>query len=136
MLGTAAVTYTATDRSTSVAGRPGAGDRHGRARRAAARRRGRRGTGARRRATGAVLGRPRHRAARPRTGPPGFAVPLRPRRAPTAGPLAALLARNAATVPAYGPDLNLAGALELTATSVGSADGPEPAPHPVERDRT
>ncbi|MFE9878211.1 serine protease [Streptomyces sp. NPDC005784] len=52
---------------------------------------------------------------------PGFAVPLRG----TAGPLADLLARNAATVPAYGADLNLAGALELTATSVGS-DGPRP----------
>ncbi|MGW3847028.1 trypsin-like peptidase domain-containing protein [Streptomyces fagopyri] len=50
-----------------------------------------------------------------------FAVPL---RAPGArGPLAALLARNAATVPAYGADLNPAGVLELTATSVGS-DGP------------
>jgi hypothetical protein len=52
---------------------------------------------------------------------PGFAVPLRG----FAGPLAELLARNAATVPAYGADLNLAGALELTATSVGS-DGPRP----------
>ncbi|WP_405868899.1 trypsin-like peptidase domain-containing protein [Streptomyces sp. NBC_00005] len=50
----------------------------------------------------------------------GFAVPLRP--VPD-GPLAALLARNAATVPAYGADLNLAGVLELTATSVGQ-DGP------------
>ncbi|MEU1519691.1 trypsin-like peptidase domain-containing protein [Streptomyces sp. NPDC005811] len=50
----------------------------------------------------------------------GFAVPLRP-AAP--GPLADLLARNAATVPAYGADLNLAGVLELTATSVAS-DGP------------
>ncbi|MFF3717566.1 serine protease [Streptomyces prasinus] len=49
----------------------------------------------------------------------GFAVPLRP--AP--GPLAVLLAENAATVPAYGTDLNLAGVLELTATSVGQ-DGP------------
>ncbi|MER6957712.1 trypsin-like peptidase domain-containing protein [Streptomyces sp. NPDC000618] len=39
------------------------------------------------------------------------------------GPLAELLVRNAATVPAYGADLNLAGILELTATSVGS-DGP------------
>ncbi|MDQ0583818.1 trypsin-like peptidase domain-containing protein [Streptomyces rishiriensis] len=39
------------------------------------------------------------------------------------GPLAELLARNAATVPAYGADLNLAALLELTATSVGS-DGP------------
>ncbi|MER5428671.1 trypsin-like peptidase domain-containing protein [Streptomyces sp. NPDC002588] len=46
----------------------------------------------------------------------GFAVPLRPAPAP----LAELLARNAATVPAYGADLNLAGVLELTATSVGS----------------
>lgn len=68
---------------------------------------------------------------------PGFAVPLRG----VAGPLADLLARNAATVPAYGADLNLAGVLELTATSVGS-DGPRPhgpsgcagpAPEPVER---
>ncbi|MFE7861070.1 trypsin-like peptidase domain-containing protein [Streptomyces sp. NPDC057403] len=50
----------------------------------------------------------------------GFAVPLRP--AP-GGPLADLLAANAATVPAYGADLNLAGVLELTATSVGQ-DGP------------
>ncbi|MFF3939811.1 trypsin-like peptidase domain-containing protein [Streptomyces phaeofaciens] len=76
----------------------------------------------------------------------GFAVPLRP----ATGPLAELLARNAATVPAYGADLNLAGVLELTATSVGS-DGPpgtlaghlgrtgaeDPGPHalvpPVER---
>ncbi|MFI7502951.1 trypsin-like peptidase domain-containing protein [Streptomyces sp. NPDC049687] len=50
----------------------------------------------------------------------GFAVPLRPA---AAGPLAELLARNAATVPAYGADLNLAGVLQLTSTSVGS-DGP------------
>ncbi|NNN37874.1 serine protease, partial [Streptomyces sp. S3(2020)] len=50
----------------------------------------------------------------------GFAVPLLP--AP-AGPLAELLGENAATVPAYGVDLNLAGVLELTATSVGQ-DGP------------
>ncbi|WP_432189690.1 trypsin-like peptidase domain-containing protein [Streptomyces sp. Tue6028] len=49
---------------------------------------------------------------------PGFAVPLR-----GVPGLAALLARNAASVPAYGADLNLAGALELAATSVGS-DGP------------
>ncbi|MFJ6083103.1 trypsin-like peptidase domain-containing protein [Streptomyces sp. NPDC092369] len=49
----------------------------------------------------------------------GFAVPLRP----DAGPLADLLTENAATVPAYGADLNLAGVLELTATSVGQ-DGP------------
>ncbi|CAM5259488.1 serine protease [Streptomyces violaceorubidus] len=45
----------------------------------------------------------------------GFAVPLR--RAAT-GPLAELLVENAATVPAYGADLNLAGVLALTATSV------------------
>ncbi|MFI6036126.1 trypsin-like peptidase domain-containing protein [Streptomyces sp. NPDC051315] len=62
----------------------------------------------------------------------GFAVPLRP--APPDGPLAELLARNAATVPAYGADLNPAGVLELTATSVGS-DGPvgDPSWTPVER---
>ncbi|MDX3496990.1 serine protease [Streptomyces turgidiscabies] len=57
-----------------------------------------------------------HRAA-------GFALPLRGRLADGPGPLTELLARNAATVPAYGADLNLAGVLELTATSVGS-DGP------------
>ncbi|WP_234439892.1 serine protease [Streptomyces bicolor] len=50
----------------------------------------------------------------------GFAVPLRPL---ADGPLAELLAENAATVPGYGADLNLAGVLELTATSVGQ-DGP------------
>ncbi|MFJ7078898.1 trypsin-like peptidase domain-containing protein [Streptomyces sp. NPDC098781] len=50
----------------------------------------------------------------------GFAVPLLP---PPDGPLAELLAENAATVPAYGADLNLAGVVELTATSVGQ-DGP------------
>ncbi|WP_372448740.1 hypothetical protein [Streptomyces musisoli] len=49
----------------------------------------------------------------------GFAVPLRP----ADGALAALLARNAATVPGYGADLNLAGILQLTTTSVGQ-DGP------------
>ncbi|WP_254406548.1 serine protease, partial [Streptomyces sp. AC627_RSS907] len=68
----------------------------------------------------------------------GFAVPL-----PAApGPLADLLAENAATVPAYGTDLNLAGVLALTATSVGQ-DGPPEAPpgsagavEPVERTDT
>ncbi|MGW0885158.1 trypsin-like peptidase domain-containing protein [Streptomyces sp. NPDC002671] len=50
----------------------------------------------------------------------GFAVPLRP----ADGPLAELLARNAATVPGYGADLNLAGVLELTATSVGQDGSP------------
>ncbi|MEU2716579.1 hypothetical protein [Streptomyces sp. NPDC007205] len=50
----------------------------------------------------------------------GFAVPLRP----ADGPLAELLARNAATVPAYGADLNLAGILQLTATSAGQDSPP------------
>ncbi|MFI0512917.1 trypsin-like peptidase domain-containing protein [Streptomyces sp. WSLK1-5] len=50
----------------------------------------------------------------------GYAVPLGGVRT---GPLADLLAENATTVPAYGADLNLAGVLELTATSVGQ-DGP------------
>ncbi|MEV6756491.1 trypsin-like peptidase domain-containing protein [Streptomyces sp. NPDC051214] len=71
-----------------------------------------------------------HRAA-------GFAVPLREAAAADpGGPLAELLARNAATVSAYGRDLNLAGALHLAATSVGS-DGPRPALlEPVERPDT
>ncbi|GGS87951.1 trypsin-like peptidase domain-containing protein [Streptomyces cinerochromogenes] len=58
----------------------------------------------------------------------GFAVPLRP----ADGALAALLTRNATTVPAYGADLNLAGILQLAATSVGQ-DGPPSAPEPLER---
>ncbi|MYX16947.1 serine protease [Streptomyces sp. SID8374] len=60
----------------------------------------------------------------------GLALPI-PRGA-DAG-LDALLARNATAAPAYGPDLNLAGALQLTATSVGSADGPKARTAPVER---
>ncbi|MEU9452336.1 trypsin-like peptidase domain-containing protein [Streptomyces sp. NPDC048277] len=51
----------------------------------------------------------------------GFAVPL---HHPDSAPLTALLTRNAATVPSYGIDLNLAGILELTATSVAQ-DGPQ-----------
>ncbi|MDF9816010.1 serine protease [Streptomyces sp. SPB162] len=62
----------------------------------------------------------------------GFAVPLRA----AWGPLAELLARNAATVPAYGPHLNLAGALQLTATSVGSAAVPREWREPVARPET
>ncbi|MEU6183679.1 trypsin-like peptidase domain-containing protein [Streptomyces coeruleorubidus] len=65
----------------------------------------------------------------------GFAVPLHPRAPAAAGPLAELLAENAATVPAYGADLNLAGVLELTGTSV-ALDGPPGGtglPEPVER---
>ncbi|MEU0408668.1 trypsin-like peptidase domain-containing protein [Streptomyces griseorubiginosus] len=60
----------------------------------------------------------------PVTGPPAETPVTGPlaENAPT-DPLAALLAENAATVPAYGADLNLAGVLELTATSVGQ-DGP------------
>ncbi|MFB8037365.1 trypsin-like peptidase domain-containing protein [Streptomyces sp. NPDC056004] len=61
----------------------------------------------------------------------GFAVPLRP--AGTGGPLDALLRRNATSVPGYGRDLNLAGALHLTATSLGSATGPDALPDLVER---
>ncbi|MGV9560671.1 trypsin-like peptidase domain-containing protein [Streptomyces sp. NPDC003522] len=61
----------------------------------------------------------------------GFAVPLRP--GPPGGPLADLLARNAATVPAYGADLNLAGVLELAATSVGSGGPPAHLHAAVER---
>ncbi|MEV7196129.1 trypsin-like peptidase domain-containing protein [Streptomyces sp. NPDC093510] len=66
--------------------------------------------------------------------PAGYAVPLRDAAAADpGGPLAELLARNAATVPAYDDDLNLAGALHLTATSAGS-DGPHATLlEPVER---
>ncbi|WP_432111189.1 serine protease [Streptomyces sp. YPW6] len=80
-------------------------------------------------ATGAVLGilstalTAPHEAA-------GLALPI-PRG--TDDTLDALLRRNAAVAPAYGPHLNLAGALQLTATSVGSADGPEARTEPVER---
>ncbi|MFI7235134.1 serine protease [Streptomyces cyaneofuscatus] len=61
----------------------------------------------------------------------GLALPI-PRGADAA--LDALLVRNATAAPAYGPDLNLAGALQLTATSVGSADGPKARTAPVERE--
>ncbi|MEU2182143.1 serine protease [Streptomyces thermolilacinus] len=48
--------------------------------------------------------------------PAALAVPLAAAASrDPAGPLAALLRRNAATVPAHGPDLNLAGTLQLTA---------------------
>ncbi|MFI6645557.1 trypsin-like peptidase domain-containing protein [Streptomyces sp. NPDC050504] len=63
----------------------------------------------------------------------GFALPL---RAEGPGPLAELLRRNAATVPGHGPDLNLAGVLQLTATSIGPFGrfGPPSGwPEPVER---
>ncbi|MEU7046251.1 serine protease [Streptomyces varsoviensis] len=67
----------------------------------------------------------------------GFAIPLRATAAADPqGPLAALLARNSATVPAYGPELNLAGALQLTALSLGPADGPRPWGEPAARPDT
>ncbi|MET7618782.1 trypsin-like peptidase domain-containing protein [Streptomyces sp. NPDC005408] len=66
----------------------------------------------------------------------GFALPLRAAGMPPDGPLAELLRRNAATVPAYGYDLNLAAVLELTATSVGPVGGPSAWPDPVERPDT
>ncbi|MCJ0872349.1 serine protease [Streptomyces sp. AP-93] len=65
----------------------------------------------------------------------GFAVPLAAAAAADpGGPLAALLERNAATVPGYGADLNLAGALRLTGTTLGAAlpaGGPEPVDRPA-----
>ncbi|MFF0039603.1 trypsin-like peptidase domain-containing protein [Streptomyces mirabilis] len=57
----------------------------------------------------------------------GFAVLLR--TPGVTGPLAELLDRNATTVPAYGADLNPAGVLELTATSMRS-EGPGAATSP------
>ncbi|MER5982424.1 trypsin-like peptidase domain-containing protein [Streptomyces sp. NPDC001787] len=83
--------------------------------------------------TGAVLGvlctalRAAHEAA-------GLALPLAAGPEGAQGPLGALLRRNASGVPGYGRDLNLAGALQLTATSVGSAGGPHPRTEPVERE--
>ncbi|MEU4266027.1 serine protease [Streptomyces argenteolus] len=72
--------------------------------------------------TGAVLGvlstalRAGHETA-------GLAVPLAVREQDPDGdgPLAELLRRNAGGVPGYGCDLNFAGALQLTATSLGHA---------------
>ncbi|MER7566734.1 trypsin-like peptidase domain-containing protein [Streptomyces sp. NPDC097941] len=128
VLGAAAVTYTATDRSHLLEGalelaigtagrdalRPGGGAAGGPVLDAA--------TGA----VVAVLGTALHSA----HSAGGYAVPIGSLRT---GPLADLLAENAATVPAYGADLNLAGVLELTATSVGQ-DGP--AGHGSPDDRT
>ncbi|WP_411072789.1 serine protease [Streptomyces sp. cmx-4-25] len=126
VLGPAAVTYTAADRFHDLAealelaiGTEGA---------EALRRDGRAaGSPVLDTATGtvlAVLGTALHGGRRAA----GYAVPLRPD-----GPLGDLLRRNAATVPAYGPDLNLAGILELTATSTGPVRDPGPWPEPVER---
>ncbi|MFZ3494330.1 trypsin-like peptidase domain-containing protein [Streptomyces sp. 5.8] len=64
----------------------------------------------------------------------GFAVPLAAAAAADpGGPLAALLERNAATVPGYGTDLNLAGALQLTGTTRGAALAAAGGPEPVDR---
>ncbi|MEU6988628.1 trypsin-like peptidase domain-containing protein [Streptomyces sp. NPDC046324] len=62
-----------------------------------------------------------HRAA-------GYALRLAP-----VGRLGELLRRNAATAPCYGPELNLAAVLELTATSTGVVDPAGTRPAPVER---
>ncbi|MFD6276623.1 trypsin-like peptidase domain-containing protein [Streptomyces sp. NPDC060209] len=61
----------------------------------------------------------------------GLAVPLALHDA--SGPLAEVLGRNASGVPGYGCDLNLAGALQLTATSLGHADGRPCGTEAVER---
>ncbi|KOU98213.1 MULTISPECIES: serine protease [unclassified Streptomyces] len=62
----------------------------------------------------------------------GFAVALRAAAdTDPQGPLAALLERNAATVPGRGADLNLAGALELAAATVGATGPFEPVERPA-----
>ncbi|MFZ3473302.1 serine protease [Streptomyces sp. 4.24] len=67
----------------------------------------------------AVLGTALHASGRRRG---GFAVPLAAAAAADpGGPLAALLRANASTVPGHGTDLNLAGALQLTGTTLGAA---------------
>ncbi|MET9422965.1 serine protease [Streptomyces sp. NPDC006540] len=81
-------------------------------------------------ATGAVLG---VLAAPPPPGTATSAVLAHSVRTPRSEPHAELLRRNAATAPAYGPDLNLAAVLELTATSLARAAGPDTWPEPVPR---
>ncbi|MFE0193837.1 hypothetical protein [Streptomyces sp. NPDC058989] len=64
----------------------------------------------------------------------GFAIGLRAvAEAAPEGALAALLARNAATVPAYGDELNPAGALRLAGVCTDSAERPRQWREPVER---
>ncbi|MGY5129004.1 hypothetical protein [Streptomyces nigrescens] len=64
----------------------------------------------------------------------GFAIPLRAAaEAAPRGPLAALLERNAAHVPAYGSELNQAGARHLAQVALGSAARPRLWRDPVER---
>ncbi|MEQ8144623.1 trypsin-like peptidase domain-containing protein [Streptomyces sp. OP7] len=126
VLGTASVTYTATDRTHRV---------HGALELAvgtAGRDALRLGGGAAGGpvldpATGTVVG-VLGTALRTAASDVGFAVPLRP----TAPALAALLVENAATVPAYGTDLNLAGLVGLTAASV-ALHAPSTPVEPVER---
>ncbi|SCE06708.1 hypothetical protein GA0115249_11271, partial [Streptomyces sp. PpalLS-921] len=55
----------------------------------------------------------------------GLAVPLGSHGRGVEGPLGALLRRNAGAVPGYGRDLNLAGALQLTATTLGHPGRPD-----------
>ncbi|MEV7480352.1 serine protease [Streptomyces halstedii] len=62
----------------------------------------------------------------------GLAVPLGAHGRGAEGPLGALLRRNAGAVPGYGRDLNLAGALQLTATTLGHPGRPD-GPEAVER---
>ncbi|WDV31122.1 serine protease [Streptomyces sp. AD16] len=115
-------------------GRPRTGHRHRRPQRRPARRWGGGRAGARRRDRAGPRG--PHPALE--VGRQGcFAVPLRAavRDAPD-GALAALLARNEATVPGLGAGLNLAGALQLTATTVGSEGPQSPTAPPVERPGT
>ncbi|MFE1768719.1 hypothetical protein ACFW81_31470 [Streptomyces angustmyceticus] len=92
-----------------------------------------------------VLGTALHPQApgRPRAGEPfgrragGFAIPLRAAaEAAPRGALAALLERNAATVPAYGSEVNPAGARHLAELTRGSAERPRPWREPVERPET
>ncbi|GAA2616229.1 hypothetical protein [Streptomyces tubercidicus] len=64
----------------------------------------------------------------------GFAIPLRAvAEAAPRGPLAALLERNATTVPAYGSELNPAGARHLAEVALDSAARPRLWREPVER---
>ncbi|WP_144440907.1 trypsin-like peptidase domain-containing protein [Streptomyces roseifaciens] len=130
VIGEALVTYTATDRFhlLDAAVELSLGERDGL-------RLGEEATGgpvidARTGTVVAVLGTALH--AERRSG--GFAIPLRAAAAASPdGSLAALLERNAATVPAFGPDLNLAGALQLTATSLGPIITARDWRDPVER---
>lgn len=125
ILGTTTVTYTATDRAHQV---PGALELAvGTAGRDALRLGGGAAGGpVLDPATGTVVG-VLGTALRTAASDAGFAVPLRP----TVPALAALLMENAATVPAYGTDLNLAGLVGLTTASV-ARHGPRGTVEPVE----